>query len=436
MHYNNVLTSRASFFGSRKLLTPFVLSSLSSSPSDFRFFLARQCALHRTCPNVPLRCVFQSLSLGSQEPGARRESKQIVAQVSLATRNQASACAPDKFAKSAWSKMTHHIQLATALLLTTLTAVTLAGSCLTAQSSPAAKIAKSSTPNAANVSAAVCPVVYQLDDSPTRRGYHYIFYGNAFFINRDGYLLTAAHVLSEFRNGGQPSILLSRPYAPPRLVKVTVVATDVVHDVAILRATPNPFDAGYTVAALPLADAKPAAGDPLAIQALRPAHAKDPETFELPIPESYNAITLTYRAINLDPAAINAHTTIPGLAASQLTDIFLFSHEVIRGQSGAPVTAPSTHQVVGLIEGRWLHPASGSPAPSRAADSPARAAASTASAAEAKGAAAAAAASQKSVAPTTVVATPSLTQGAAVPISYAKSLLQKNHIPWTTTAPW
>src|SRR5271170_5672870 len=52
-----------------------------------------------------------------------------------------------------------------------------------------------------NLSAAVCPVVYQLDDAPGTRGYHYTFYGNAFFINREGYLLTAAHVLTEFRNG-------------------------------------------------------------------------------------------------------------------------------------------------------------------------------------------------------------------------------------------
>jgi Trypsin-like peptidase domain len=329
--------------------------------------------------------------------------------------------------------MTHRLQLAAVILFTTFTAVALVVTGLDAQSSPTAKTAKSAAP-AATISAAVCPVVYQLDDSPTRHGYHYIFYGNAFFINRDGYLLTAAHVLSEFRDGGQPSILLSRPYAPPRLVKVTVIATDVVHDVAILRATPNPFDAGYTVAALPLADGnlsdgRPAAGDPLAIQALRPAHAKDPETFELPIPESYSATTLTYRAVNLDPAAINAHSSTPVLAAAQLTDIFLFSHEVIRGQSGAPVTSPRTLQVVGLIEGRWLHPTSGSPAgsavPGRAADAPSRptAAATTAS-------------SQKSAAPTTVAATGlNLTQGAAVPIAYAKSLLQKNHIPWTTAPP-
>ena len=36
------------------------------------------------------------------------------------------------------------------------------------------------------LSAAICPLVYPLDESSSGRGYHYIFYGNAFFINADG----------------------------------------------------------------------------------------------------------------------------------------------------------------------------------------------------------------------------------------------------------
>ena len=56
---------------------------------------------------------------------------------------------------------------------------------------------------------AVCPLVYQLDQSPSSRGYHYSFFGNSFFINEQGYLLTAAHVLESFRNGGSPSFSLA-----------------------------------------------------------------------------------------------------------------------------------------------------------------------------------------------------------------------------------
>src|SRR5690348_17988332 len=59
--------------------------------------------------------------------------------------------------------------------------------------------------------AAVCPVVYRLDESPAAHGYHYTFFGNAFFINDQGYLLTVAHVLETFENGGQRSILVTRP---------------------------------------------------------------------------------------------------------------------------------------------------------------------------------------------------------------------------------
>ncbi len=279
--------------------------------------------------------------------------------------------------------MPHHRKLATAALALMLLFVAPSREALADLPSPAS--------NAQLLADAVCPVVYQLDANPGRRGYHYIFYGNAFFINRDGYLLTAAHVLSEFHDGGQPSILLRLASAPPRMVKVAVIATDSVHDVAILQATPNPFAGPYSVAALPMAAQKPAIGEPVVAQALHPSHLKDPETFELPIAESYSATVLDYHAMALDsraqPAAplLAAPPSAPDQSDDKLTDLFLFSHEVVRGQSGAPVLSATTHQIVGIIEGRWLHPAANSP-----------------------------------------------TQGAAIPIPYAESLLEKNHIHWDT----
>ena len=295
-----------------------------------------------------------------------------------------------------------------------------------------------------NLSAAVCPVVYQLDDSPGNRGYHYIFYGNAFFINRDGYLLTAAHVLSEFHNGGQPSVLVRLTSAPPRLLKTEVVGVDPEHDVAILRATPNPFagpHSPYDVIALPLGAAKPNIGDGVEATALRPEHLKDPHTFELPIADTYPAIVLNYLSIALNPhpeASIPLISTpskdvaslapLPdrssdesagikfaaprSLGKSQVqTDLFLFSHEVERGQSGAPVALLATHQVVGIIEGRWLHPAASPLA--RPATNPGS-----------KSSSGSAASSHNPPPP------PDLTQGAAIPIPYALALLQKNHIRW------
>src|SRR4029077_8682765 len=96
-------------------------------------------------------------------------------------------------------------------------------------------------------SAAVCPIVYQLDRSPSSHGYHYSFFGNGSFINDQGYILTVAHVLDTFRDGGQPYILVSRPNSPPRPVPANIIAVDHEPDVAILHANPNPFDAKYKV---------------------------------------------------------------------------------------------------------------------------------------------------------------------------------------------
>jgi S1-C subfamily serine protease len=105
----------------------------------------------------------------------------------------------------------------------------------------------------AALASALCPIVYPVDPSPTAKGLQYIFFGNAFFINKQGYLLTAAHVLSAFRNGGgQPHILVDRPMAPPQMLPAELVAVDWEHDVAVLRATPNPFEGKYSVSFLPL----------------------------------------------------------------------------------------------------------------------------------------------------------------------------------------
>ena len=74
-----------------------------------------------------------------------------------------------------------------------------------------------------DLSFALCPIVYPVDQSASDRGFQYLFYGNGFFINQEGYLLTAAHVLSQLSDA-QPYIVLRLPMAPPRLLKAEVIA--------------------------------------------------------------------------------------------------------------------------------------------------------------------------------------------------------------------
>jgi S1-C subfamily serine protease len=232
-------------------------------------------------------------------------------------------------------------------------------------------------PNEAELSRAICPIIYPVDETPSGRGYQYAFYGNAFFISRDGYLITAAHVLHSFNNGGQAYILAQRNDAPPAMLKADVVAVDKEHDVAVLRATPNPFAGSYRVAILSLRAVSPARGDAIVVAALRPSRRR-PHSFETELQDRSAAQVVDFQSSQLEK----------GLGD---TDLMLFNHEVILGQSGAPVLSAAGHDVVGFIEGQWLRPAAGL-------------------------------AAQMEQGATSI--------GAAVPIRYAIALLQQKEISW------
>jgi S1-C subfamily serine protease len=229
-------------------------------------------------------------------------------------------------------------------------------------------------------SSAVCPIVYQLDDSPGSRGYHYSFFGNAFFINEQGYLLTVAHVLDTFRDGGQPYVLVRRPNSPPRLLPANIVAVDHQHDVAILRANPNPFTASYKINFLLLASDPASRGQSVIALSLHPPKVQNAHSFEIPLEDSSTGEVLSYESTQLEKTAPAA-------------EVFLLSHPVTLGQSGSPVLARHSNAVVGLVEGRWLRFNAASAVKSAS------------------------------------------TPGAAIPIQYAIDLLKRNSIVWHTLQP-
>jgi len=226
---------------------------------------------------------------------------------------------------------------------------------------------------------ALCPIVYPEDQTPAARGYHYTFFGNAFFINDEGYLLTVAHVLETFRDGGQPYILVNRPNSPPKLLQVSVIAKDLQHDVAILRATPNPFVGSYKVAFLPLAAGPVVRGQSVLALSLHPQRIQDAHSFDSEREDSSPGTVLTFESTQLEKSAPAAN-------------VFLLSHPVVKGQSGSPVLDADSRAVVGLVEGLWLR---GTPA-----------------------------ALAKSGAQS------SATPGAAIPIEYALTLLKEHNISW------
>lgn len=229
----------------------------------------------------------------------------------------------------------------------------------------------------ADLSYAVCPIVYPLDQSPTDRGYHYLFYGNGFFINDKGDLLTAAHVLSQLSDMA-PYVVLRLPMAPPRMVKASVIGVDREHDVAVLRVTPNPFEGRYQVRYLALAEDRPSAPDSVVAVALRPSRLRDPHTFDAFAEDRPAGPVLAYEHSQLEKDSPD-------------TELLLFGHGVLLGDSGAPVLSAESRAVVGLVEGRWLR-----------MDAASMAAAKTAGSGV----------------------------GAAVPVHYAISLLEKKGVAW------
>jgi TonB family protein len=230
----------------------------------------------------------------------------------------------------------------------------------------------------AALSAAICPIVYPVDQVPVERGYHYLFYGDGFFVNEEGYLVTAAHVLSQLR-GGQPYILLRPASGEPRFVLANVVVVDRDHDVAVLRATPNPFEGNFNVGFLPLVREWPTRGRAVVDAAERPSKPIDAYTMDAQVDDRSPAEVFDFQFSQLDKGRSD-------------TELFLFKHPVRRGQSGSPVVLAVSQGVVGYIEGQWLR------------------------------------SSVVSLATSTDPGTTGV--GAAVPIHYAIALLQQKGIAW------
>lgn len=194
-----------------------------------------------------------------------------------------------------------------------------------------------------STSASECLIVYPLDQASSEQGARYLFYGNAFFINDDGYLMTAAHVVSAFRKGGQPYVLVGSPSGPHHLVQADLVAADWAHDVAVLRATPNPFTKDYGVRALPLTMERPATGKNLVVHSLRPADQQNANSSETLMEDRESGKLLSFEFSQ-------------GETDGTDRELLAVSQPIVPGQSGSPVVAADSGEVVGVVLGRWLRP--------------------------------------------------------------------------------
>src|ERR1700732_2555070 len=187
---------------------------------------------------------------------------------------------------------------------------------------------------------AICPLVYPVDQSASDKGYHYLFYGNGFFINSEGYLITAAHVLNQL-HGGQPYILLHQSSSEFRIAPATLIAIDREHDVALLRVTSNPFAGNFKVSFLSLSPDRPSTGDHVLSAALLPSKPREAYTLNATIEMRARGEVLDSEFSQLEKGKGD-------------TELLIFSHEIALGQSGAPVLSAESQKVAGLVEGQWF----------------------------------------------------------------------------------
>jgi len=284
------------------------------------------------------------------------------------------------------------VALACGLALTIVCAATAAraqNSAAVPQSSAAAP-AQSAQQRVAD--SAVCLIVYQVDRGiPSPRGLRYLFFGNGFFVNKDGYLVTAAHVLSQL-HGGQPYLLLHDRAGQAHFVQADVIALDADHDVAVLRAAPNPFASGYAVSFFPLAADAARADEMVRAQSQIPSKPLDAYSLD-PVGEEQSpgkVLRFEFSRLAKGPAE---------------TQLFLFNHEIRPGQSGSPVVADDSNGVAGIVEGEWLRDNSAVFAELNDRATPEQ--------------------------PTPFAGDVAPIPGAAVPIHYAIALLQRKGIAWT-----
>jgi outer membrane biosynthesis protein TonB len=153
--------------------------------------------------------------------------------------------------------------------------------------------------------------------------------------------------------------------------------------VAILRATPNPFDGPHTVRYLPLSSDWVVESQDIVVPSTRPPKPLDAYTLDGTVAERSSGEVFDFTFSQLEKGRVD-------------TELFLFNHQVRLGQSGAPVVAARSREVVGLIEGQWLG----------------RTSVSIPTSAES--------------------GTPGV--GAAVPMHYAIALLKQKEISWHSTS--
>ncbi len=223
----------------------------------------------------------------------------------------------------------------------------------------------------ANMKSAVIQISYR-SDPPVPNGAGIA--GTAFLVSKDGYALTAAHVITQTKNSAQASgaksvqflagVSLDTSSVPNVTFKgsfneipCTVVDMDEAHDIAILKLSQNPFSPSFRTG-IQVGDKQL----PLRVQAARLQAELPPEGKELlvsgypvPVPtlvtQRGTVASLSFTTIEIEKPGAPPWFKIPEVADLIFADIV-----VNPGNSGGPFYLSDTGNVIGICHGNLNSP--------------------------------------------------------------------------------
>jgi len=199
--------------------------------------------------------------------------------------------------------------------------------------------------------------------------------GTGFLVSRDGYALTAAHVIAETKrqlqlNGARDvrffaGISLDSASIPGRIILLgsfsqiscTVVEMDEAHDTAVLRLDQNPFSPLYRPTKGLGVSTMPVRVQTAGLQAELPVEGAEllvsgyPLSFPTLVTQRGTVASLSFTLVEIEKPGALSWFKFPAVADQILADIV-----VNPGNSGGPFYQSDTGKVIGICHGNLLSP--------------------------------------------------------------------------------
>lgn len=208
----------------------------------------------------------------------------------------------------------------------------------------------------------------EIKHDPSLKHYEHKTLGTGFFVNSDGYVITANHVVADIKTDKHTRITVgvAAPHVESAGVKIAenfkiieaeLVDADTLHDLAILKLKTNPFQAVFA----PLINMKEAelSVPTCIVPELAPRRPKDGQNIAVSGYPFKGNILITnsgYIASSwgVESKEVQVKGAPQGLTTIDLSDVYLADVTVNPGNSGGPVYTVNEGKIIGVCVSQVL----------------------------------------------------------------------------------